>query len=590
MRTPTPCSVAILLCLCVCAVSPGRVAVARIQESPSTETGTVVVCNPQDAYFPLAAEISRSESIPSYPELVQALALKPRFLLWVGSPGFFSDRILAEAGLAMKASESSTAAGIISGRTLEEARALWMRRAQAGGMRAYAVNGEYPPARVTHGRILTPGRPAAGKTDLNREELVRVLQEADYLTFTGHGGGSYWRLAEGISLTAADIPRLPPALLATASCQALRLNLDSSIALAAVSQGAAGYAGFVFSPIEGYLIGEFDGLPLLYTWPGVTSGEVIQLQNRGAMRGFAAFPHYFLLGDPRTVLQPEGSWNPNGIETFRGVRTCNYGETPPGFFPIRIRGGAQYHFIQVPGVASASDEDLFYNSRLQIMNAGPDKLVLLMHSGGELKIRMQAEAPRLWRLTDPILDALDHSLLFLPGTGGTAMPIATICLALLGILGLLRGEESAKTLLTRGSLAGIVLGLGQVLYVMNRIDRISITSKPVGIGIAEILVTALLGSCGMILFLKAGFPLRRLAGVTVAVFPTLGAAGLTFAMAFGFNAFFARPSLGTGLYNYRMTGMALIGTACHAAAFVVLAQMLQRLPGAGRARRPAPRI
>jgi hypothetical protein len=47
----------------------------------------------------------------------------------------------------------------------------------------------------------------------------------------------------------------------------VRLNAARSMALAAVAKGAAAFAGFLFSPIEGYLIGEFDGLPFRYTGP-----------------------------------------------------------------------------------------------------------------------------------------------------------------------------------------------------------------------------------------------------------------------------------------------------------------------------------
>lgn len=567
---------AILSCVLASTIVLVPVQSAAVQEtSVSTGAGTVVVCDPQDAFYPLALEISQAESIPIYSAIEPALGQGPRFLLWVGSPGYFTDRVLVHEGLAWKRLASGTSIGIISSNNIEEARALWQRKRSVAGGRAYAVNGEYPPAGVMQGRITAPSDVLAGRRALTKPELVDVLRDADYLTFTGHGGGTYWRLAAGVTFAAIDFPRMPPLVLATASCQGVRLNVAHSMALAAVANGAAAFAGFLFSPIEGYLIGEFDGLPFRYTWPGVTIGEVIQMQNRGAMQGITAFPFYLLLGDPRIQLQPEASWNPLGIETVRGVRTLNYGETPPGFFPIRLRNGAQYHFIEVPGVTAASDGDFFYNSRLQMINEGPDKLLLVSHPGGELRISMRVEPPGYWRFTDPLLDSLDQTLVFLPGTGGPWMLLLTAGLPLFGIVFLLRREREPRRVMMRCVLAGVAMALVQTLYVLGRIDRVTITSKPVGIGALEAVATALLASCGMILFLKTGSLISKIAGVAVAVLPGLGATAVSSTFLFAMNILSAR-SVGAGIYNYSMTWLALIGTSCQAAVFLAVAFLLGR--------------
>ncbi len=553
----------------------------HLTEKLQVEGRTVVVSAPQDSYHGLALEISRTESIPCYDDIDRALSPEPRFVLWVGSPAYFSDKTLAQFGLAVRSGHSAVCVGLISGRTLADARALYLRRPAAGGAKVYAVNGAYLPARVMRGRMLTSNGAVMGRRDLRKSELVEVLKDANYIAFTGHGSGSYWRLAEGDVLTSADLPALPPVVLTTAGCQGLRLEADDSIAVSAVGHGAAAYAGYLFSPIEGYLVGEFDGLPLRYTWPGVTIGEVVRLQNRGSMQGFAAFPYYFLLGDPRIVLQPEASWSPLGIETVRGVRTLNYGETPPGFYPVRIRNGARYHFIEVTGVTAASDNDPFYNARLQIMNAGSDKLVLLAHPGGELKISMRVDAPRLWWLTNSALDSLDHTLLLiLTPSGGT--PWVSMCVAgfaLLGIIVQLRREGHPRPVMMRSILLGSIMGLGHMLYVLARIDLVTITSKPIAIGPLEIVGTALLTSCGAILFWSENSIVRKTAGVAVAILPSLGAAAVSFSLFFWMNTFYARRALGTGIYNYSMTRIALAGAACQAAVFLFLAVALGRLRG-----------
>jgi hypothetical protein len=91
----------------------------------------------------------------------------------------------------------------------------------------------------------------------------------------------------------------------TASCNTVRLWNEDSIALRFVDQGAAANSGFVYSPNEGYLIGEFDGLSFRYTWPDFPIGHVIQAQNRSTLQGFAQFPYQHLLGGPQIALQTE---------------------------------------------------------------------------------------------------------------------------------------------------------------------------------------------------------------------------------------------------------------------------------------------
>ncbi len=101
---------------------------------------------------------------------------------------------------------------------------------------------------------------------MTKTGFIKVLQSADYLTFTGHGSSRSLNLDENIRLTAADVPSLDSVVISTGSCQTVRPWNADSIARRFVDQGAAAYAGFVFSPNEGFLIGEFDGLPFRYTW------------------------------------------------------------------------------------------------------------------------------------------------------------------------------------------------------------------------------------------------------------------------------------------------------------------------------------
>jgi hypothetical protein len=88
--------------------------------------------------------------------------------------------------------------------------------------------------------------------------------------------------------------------------------------------------------------------------------------------------------------------------------------------------------------------------------------------------------------------------------------------------------------------------------------------------------TALLASCGVIFYIAAESLPRRLFGITVAVFPSLAPAVFSLSTILTFNTFFARPALGTGIYNYSLMWMPLIGLACHSAVFMALAFLLNR--------------
>jgi hypothetical protein len=127
------------------------------------------------------------------------------------------------------------------------------------------------------------------------------------------------------------------------------------------------------------------------------------------------------------------------------------------------------------------------------------------------------------------------------------------------------------------------MALLQTLYVLGRIDGATITSKPAGTGALEIVATALLASCGMILFLKTGSVISKIAGVAVAVLPGLAATAASFVFPFATNTLFAR-SVGVGIYNCFMTRLALIGTSCQAAVFLAVALLLGRKSTTSRAR------
>jgi hypothetical protein len=190
---------------------------------------------------------------------------------------------------------------------------------------------------------------------------------------------------------------------------------------------------------------------------------------------------------------------------------------------------------------------------------------------------MRAEAPRSWRWTDPLLDALDHTFIVTRSTTTPWISVVISAAALLGLRYLWRKGKRPKQALMLSILTGIAMALAHAIYVLLRISHVTVTSKPVAVGPVDIVLTALLASCGAAIYAARGSLPRRIAGVLVAVLPSAGAAVVSFVFLFVFNTSYARPALGTGIYNYSMTLMALAGTACQAVVFFLLVFLLRRL-------------
>jgi hypothetical protein len=270
------------------------------QEVTPVSNDAVMLAEPSDPYYALAEEIAQGEALPILHSLDEVLAENPAFLLWVVSPQRLSDQVLIAFGQAMHHRQQAISTGIISGSTLDKARDLWQRASQVQGQRAFAVNNANPTAGIYEGRIIAFDGNARSIQPLTRAGLRHVLQNADYVTFTGHGGEKWWQLGEGSDFRASDILSLPPLVIGTASCNTFRIWRAGSIALSFTDKGAAAYAGFVYSPNEGYLIGAYEDLPFRYTWPDFPIGHVVQVQNHGTRQGCVLFSAD---DEPLSVLQ-----------------------------------------------------------------------------------------------------------------------------------------------------------------------------------------------------------------------------------------------------------------------------------------------
>jgi hypothetical protein len=524
-----------------------RAEVAKGDRQPET----VILADPRDPYYALAEEIAGQEDLPIVHSLDEVLDREPAFLLWVVSPDRLSDQVLVSFGLAMRDRPSAISTGIISGATLEDARALVQRAAEVEGQPAYVANAANPSGHVQaaitayHGQTAVVG-------PFNKATLLAGLQEAGYLTFTGHGSANYLRLDKETTLRAADLPALKPVVVATGSCNTFRPWVEDSIALAFTRQGAAAYAGFAYSPNEGYLMGEFGDLPFRYTWPGFPIGHVVQVQNRGTLQGFATIPYYFLLGDPRIAFLKEMPYHLQDDQLSVGSRILHFVDAPPGVIPVRIQDGARYPFVEVPGVGETWDGEPFYNARLQTVTIGQDRFVLFEHAGGDFSVKLRARVPWARAAGDVILDGLDGTLLFLQDNGGAAILLGAGLLAWVLVAISLRRKNANRQALVPAVLVGVGAAILHGLYAAARLDRLVITSKAVEFDFLSLAATFLLVACGAFLFLRAASWRGRIAAVGLASLGALAPAAFLLLVLGVLDNLFVGARLGADLWNCRL--------------------------------------
>jgi hypothetical protein len=548
-----------------------------IHPAAGAQETAVILADPADPFYALAQEMAVAEGLALVDSLDEALAREPVYLLWVVSPGRLSDQALVEFGQAMQRRAAAVSAGIITGSSLERARALWRRAAEAGGEQVYAANAANPAGHIEAGIV----GPKGDSQPLTKATFLDSLAAADYLTFTGHGSQRALYLQEGVAVRAADLPNLGPVVVATGSCNTFRPWEEGSIALALADRGAAAYAGFAYSPNEGYLLGEFEGLPLRYTWPEFPIGHAVQVQNRGTVAGFAAFPYYFLLGDPRLALQAEAPYRLLEERTAGNDRIQRYAGAPAGVIPVRLPGGARYSFVEIEGVAAGWQGAPFYNSRLQMVDVGPDKFLLFEHQGGDFILHLRARPSWSWVAGDVLLDSLDNTLLYLQDHGGALIMLVVGGLALLAVLFLLIRRRASLRSLALAALFGLGAAALHALYALARLDAVTITSKNVTFGALAPVSTFLLVTCAAFLYLNARSRGGRAVALAVATLPAWAPAVLLLVILAVADDLLVGSRLGTGLWNCRMALQPLIALPVLGLALAAGLAWLRRAAGGG---------
>jgi hypothetical protein len=293
--------------------------------------------------------------------------------------------------------------------------------------------------------------------------------------------------------------------------------MEGNIAMEFVDRGAAAYAGFPSSPAGQYLVGQLGGMPFLHTWPEFPIGHVVQIQARGAMRTFARFPQYFLLGGPRISFRDEAPYRVVEDSGGEALRVLRLADAESGFIPVRIPGGAAYEFVSVDGVTEASSRDLLFNSRLQMVDIGEDKYLMLAHEHGDLRIELRASAPWHWPLSDTALDFLDLGVI----TGPSDAQLAAWCAGLLLAIACWRAfrRRAPLRLAAVAAAGGAVMSTVWLLYVLLRRESLTVTAEAVGINPLYSAAAAMLIGCTLFLFLLARSRWALVPAVFFAQFP-----------------------------------------------------------------------
>jgi hypothetical protein len=530
--------------------------------------GLVILAGAEEKFFSLAQEIADSEQAPLKSSWDDALEISPDVILWVVSPEDLSDERIIAAGHALKTQSMLPAIGLISGKTIESARALWKRGQQ---IRAdwiteppdmfVAANGVHPTAGTSDPRltIFTTGKsPEVQSMDLGA--LKDALQQADYLTFTGHGGDSYLRIDPQTKLETGSLPEGTTPVIESTSCQTMRPWSGDSIALDFAEHGTAVYGGFAYSPLAGYMIGELRDMPSRYSWPDFTVGDIAALQNRAALQGFADFPFFFLLGDPRIALTSEAPYEAADNEGSENARTYTFRNAPAGMIPVRIPDGGDFRYVDVTGVADTADGDPFFNSRLQAASRNGDKFVLFNHKGGDFSINLQKNPPIYWWPVRLLTASFDDVTLFSPLNGGNW--IMVICgLISTSITFPRRLQLKRQNRVVPGFLKPVLTALGLTLmlaiYQILRLPVTTINTKAMAFDPVWLAGVFLLLVSGQYLYVMAQKrPGKSLALLTGTLPPLLP--GLISLMIVGVTNLLIMQRIGAPVYNLHTAVQPLI--------------------------------
>jgi hypothetical protein len=444
---------------------------------------TIVISDSKDPYYPLAQEIAKSENATLIDSVEQLYGYYPKYLIWVASPGSLSEKKLLELGEFFKQTQRFPAAGIITGLTMESAADLWKRGILASEGKNYIASDIDINGGIESGIIVDVSTQPFIEKKLNKENLINALENADYFYWARHVSGKRWfwhkdpGSEEYDSLYAQDIPDLKPAIIHTPSCSSFLPWQENSIAIGFIEKGASAYLGDLFTPAgtSGIFIGQLDYLPGKYTWKDFPIGVMAQIQNMSMSRVSANIPVFFMMGNPKISLQIQKPYEIISDKEYTNKRIIKGKWENKGILPLKIDRGASYSYVSIKGLSSVSDNNLFYNSKIQSINIQSDKYLLFIPEGAEFEIELSGKPPFLWNFYDSIKDSFEFSLITVGVEQGY------ISLVFLGIFLLIffickfKKKILLKTCLL-AIIAGLILATLQLIFIVFQSDKVTASS------------------------------------------------------------------------------------------------------------------
>jgi hypothetical protein len=505
----------------------------KITEGSETKLlENIVISDSKDPYYPLAQEIAKSENAILINSLEQLYGYYPKYLIWVASPGFLSEKKLLELGEFFKQTQRFAATGIITGLTMESAANLWERGKQAVEGKNYIASDFDINGGLKEGAIIDVSTQSFKENKLNKENLINALEKADYFYWARHVSGKrwFWHKDPGSedydSLFAQDIPNLKPVIIHTPSCGSFLPWQENSIAIGFVEKGASAYLGDLFTPggQSGIFIGELHYLPGKYTWKDFPIGIMTQIQNKSMARASANIPVFFMMGNPKISLQSQKPYEIISDQEYANKRVIKGRWENEGILPLKIDGGASYSYVSIKGLSSISDNGLFYNSKIQSINIQSDKYLLFIPDGSEFEINLTKRAPFLWNFYNSIKDSFEFSLITIGPVQGYISLIFLGIFLLIFLIYKIKKKISLKTCLSV-IIAGLIIATLQLIFIIFQSDKVTASSY-IKTYPAFKLILGFIGtfstiSGGLILMLSARKRILKLLGMITCVLPQL---------------------------------------------------------------------
>jgi hypothetical protein len=168
-------------------------------------------------------------------------------------------------------------------------------------------------------------------------------------------------------------------------------------------------------------------------------------------------------------------------------------------------------------------------------------------------------------------------LLFLQEGGGATIFLVAGLLALLPAAWYVRRRGFRGRHLAAALLVGVGFATLHGLYILARLGRLAITSKPIHFHPACLVATFLLSGCGALLYLRARSWRGRGLAVVVAASASLGPAVVLLGLFALANQVFTVPRLGVPLWNYHLGLQPLLAFALEAALFALAFSVMNRV-------------